>query len=346
MKSDRPPSLDLVWNDNFRQALCFDLWAEFDRIAYRDYPSLFPRGEQIRYKNESHQIVRWLEVAANQLNSPNLHLGLTSSDIEENARLLQIRASAIRIETLCDKVKDEILVNNDLRGPWIARTHWRPAGITGARHLAWMSLFREFDSPVLPKLPQGITGDNFETPPEVELIVKQMNWRELGFQGQPRAAYRQSTEQLVEIRFASWLAEIAAAVTKVCADVRFLCGSGELITDEDVASSAAPDKRNPAGFETAQSIASTVPGAFLSVWQACAHDGLEGTLTRRWSLDHELARTSIAIGNCLERLVNCLPGLRRGEVGRNPINTDYSAFRVTQRVLDGERRDEAYNQER
>jgi adenylosuccinate lyase len=341
-----------IWNDKSRQLCCRQIWCHFIDIARENreklgtaiFDAVDTDKYPVVYDNKEHEVVRWLAEAANEMNCPNLHLGLTSSDVEENARLMQILSSRREITTLVQNVRDRI--HRKFQGFMsVGKTHLQTAGITPYRYQMWKRVLRVEMPKIIPKLPAGIVGCRFETPDVVSNVVAHMDWSVLGFDDSwADATYRQSTSMQCELDYCHFLSGIAAGVVKICKDIRYLISTGELDVQDLTASSSGPGKNNPVKFERAESICYTIPNAYRSVWEAAANDMLEGTLTRKWTLDHEIAEASIRITDALATLWRAIDAVNCKHI-QLPDPNEFSSYVLSSEVVNnGKRRDVAYNE--
>ena len=338
--------MEYMWSDDYKREICHMIWKEFVEAArsMKSIGKLFPLGSEVDYNNKDHQIVQWLEKSANKLQCPNLHLGMTSSDVEENARLIQMVESRKIIMDLLVEIR-QMIMDRYSDSIWVGKTHLMPAGLTNSRYNMWIDCLGFESFRITAKMPAGIVGCWFETPPMVLTALSAMDWEKLGFDSpNPKSSYRQSTNMRCELNYCNMLATLAAGVVKVCGDFRYLCSTGEVHLVDRTASSSDPSKVNPTKFERAQSICYTIHTVQTSVWEVAAHDSLEGTLTRRWCLDHEIASAS-------EKMVKALISLKNGIKSSSrkptlmPKPEAFPAYQLTTEVVDnGVRRDLAYNE--
>lgn len=347
-KHDTLRDIKGVWEDEHRKELCHKIWSEMVSLARswsdEEIRQLF-REQHVRveYDNDNHQIVRWLEESANKLKCPNLHVGLTSSDVEENARLLQIVESQEVITNALFVVKRSIL--SHFSGRWLARTHLQSAGVTNKREKMWIRCLWARFQEITPKTPAGITGAHYEMTSKLVSLYQSIPWTKVGFNGDfSDESCRQGTGTRQEMDYANVLCFLSAGIVKICEDFRLLHMTEEVIGSDGTASSSGPSKRNPTKFERAQSVASTVAPMYLSIWEAAAHDGLEGTLNRRWILDHVLEDMSVRIVDAVCTLKEAFQTCKKREVSHETSVSNHSSILLTDKVMKGQNRDAAYNE--
>ena len=219
--------MEYMWSDDYKREICHMIWKEFVEAArsMKSIGKLFPLGSEVDYNNKDHQIVQWLEKSANKLQCPNLHLGMTSSDVEENARLIQMVESRKIIMDLLVEIR-QMIMDRYSDSIWVGKTHLMPAGLTNSRYNMWIDCLGFESFRITAKMPAGIVGCWFETPPMVLTALSAMDWEKLGFDSpNPKTTAPHAQTIAIEERLGSSSSKSISKVpsscrTKACKEAR------------------------------------------------------------------------------------------------------------------------------
>jgi adenylosuccinate lyase len=356
-----------IWSEVHKRKLWRRLWltlaevqAEFglvnaDQLAdLRDHMEMvdMPRALEIEAEIH-HDLMAELRVYAGQcaVGGGILHLGATSTDIEDNADVLRQRES---VNLLLSELREVLLLFADTVDAWadlpvIAFTHLQPAEPTTLGYrLAiytqdllsdWQSLRTTRDE-LRGKGFKGAVGtgaaytelvgegnlDNFE-----KRLSKRL---ELPFFPVATQVYPRKQDYAL----LSQLAGLGASLHKFAFDVRLLQSSpvgelGEPFGKAQVGSSAMPFKRNPIHAEKIDSLARLLAGMPRLAWDNAANSLLERTL------DDSANRRSLipeAFLICDELLATAKLILGGLQVNREAIRHNleaYAPFAGVERVL-------------
>ena len=364
------PRLTAIWSERYFEGSCFDLWqAHFDWLTaegvvtalHRDSPPVAPAG------STGHEMVDLLAQFIGQTGLVNAHLGLTSSDVCDNARLQQVAASLgwldVGLTQLVLNLPHALLAG--LPGgptePCLGFTHWQPAAplTWGWRVLAWLAPLRlasrrrpvihakRFGGPVgdaaslqlvLGAVPVAEALDRFDT----------TYWHRLGDLAAPaNLTPLQSSDHVDELAAVAWVAGIAAQLHKLAADWRFLASQGvvEMTAPAAAGSSSLPHKHNPHRWEKVCGLCRSAATVQQEMWDVAAHNSCERTLDTSWQIKHALPRMFLAVAEAIDLLGAHPPRVRSGRdlalltEHSDEVNSDRE---LTRRVLRGEARWTAY----
>ena len=361
------PAMRRLWSETNKRLLWRQLWvalaevqSEYGLVKPEQAADLrchmteinLPRALEIE-ADIQHDLMAELQTFAGQcpIGGGTLHLGATSTDIEDNADALRLRAGlelllpslAFLLQTL------GLLIEKWADTPLMAFTHLQPAepSTLGYRlALYGQDLLQDYQ--VIRKQASGIKGKGFKGAvgtsaayaefmgadklPEFE---KQLS-KKIDLPFFPVASQVYPRKQDYEV--ISTLAGLGASLYKLAFDMRLLQSPpiGELAEpfgENQVGSSAMPFKRNPIRSEKINSLARYLASLPRIAWDNAAHSLLERTLddsaNRRILLPEaclaadELLRTANSIFSNL--------GVDESAIARNLAT--YGPFAATERVL-------------
>jgi adenylosuccinate lyase len=226
-----------------------------------------------------HNTVAELIAFKNRLNARGitwgnyLHMGVTSSDIEDMADLAQIWESA---DLLVQRNNSLLFAMGERIKEWedlivLGRTHLQPAEPTllGFRFAVYAQELMNVGFPLYDRRGwYGAVG----TGANLSMIGFNQGGTDLCFQTYPRVK---------DLRFLFPLVDWAATLSKMALDIRLMCMSGWMSIKrgkEYVGSSAMPGKNNPIEAERICSLARKLPSYFREIWDCAANSALERTL--------------------------------------------------------------------
>ncbi len=300
-----------------------------------------------------HDLVAELKVYAQQspLGSGILHLGATSTDIEDNADVLRQRSS---LDLLLVGLRDVLLLLAGKIETWadlplIAFTHLQPAEPTtlGYRLATYaQDLFHDWQS--LAAIRHGLRGKGFKGAVGTGAAYAEL----LGSANLPTFEMKLSGKldlpffpvatqvypRVQDYTLLSALAGMGASLYKFAFDLRLLQSTpiGELSEPfgrQQVGSSAMPFKRNPINAEKIDSLARQLAQMPRIAWDNAAHSLLERTLddsANRRSLLPEAFLVSDELLNTAQRILKHL------QVNETAIQRNlqaYAPFAAVERVL-------------
>ena len=272
-----------------------------------------------------------------------IHLGATSTDIDDNAEIMRIKEA---LEIIEDKIK--ILLNNFANKinkyqnlVCMGYTHLQPAEPTtvGYRLAVYaqdllndFKLIRTIRRQIKGKGVKGAVG----TSASYEKLLKQskfdaiwlssevmenLNIDEVTVSGQ---TYPRKTDYIL----LSYLASIAQSLHKFCFDLRIMQSPNygewsEPRSDKRVGSSAMPFKRNPDKSEKVCSLARLISSMPPVAWNNAANSLLERTLDDSASRRVIIPEAFLACEECLQTTVQLVEGL---EINKLNIKTNLDKF--------------------
>ena len=330
-----PPSLPRVvgaWSDDFFRTHCFDLWREhLNWLAAEGFaPALQTETDVIVPAPSGHEMVDLLGEFIAHTGLINAHLGLTSSDVCDNVRLMQlacacghVTAGVIQLIIELPQVLCELLPSG-LRTETVGFTHWQPAApITwGHRVLAWTGPLR-YAAEHPPRLHAKQFGGPVGNGASLQRVLKcdalalterldHFQWDEFGLNQPANPCPLQSSDHVDELAAVQWLARIAAQLHKLAADWRFLA-SLDVIKMSDparIGSSSMPHKANPHHWEKVCGLCRSAATVQQELWDVAAHNSLERTLDTSWQIKHALPRACRCVAEAVDLLRAHLPRVR------------------------------------
>lgn len=259
-----------------------------------------------------------------------IHLGATSQDVNCNTELLQIRDG---LDLLARRLAGVI----DSLGTFVARyrdiatlgfTHYQPAQPTtvGRRAATWahdlVLALEDIEQRMTNLRLRGVRGATGTQASFLALFggdsekVEQLDRlfvSKLGFDPDKRYAVTgQTYPRIVDAQVLSSLACVAAAIHKICNDIRLLAGRKELeepFGSEQIGSSAMPYKRNPMRCERATGLARFVMSLAHNGFDTAATQWLERTLDDSSNRRLSLAESFLSLDGALLLLQNVCGGL-------------------------------------
>jgi len=356
-----------IWSEKQKRLLWRQLWVAlaevqsgFGLVTSEQLDDLraharqvdIPRALEIEAEIQ-HDLMAELKVFAEQ--SPTggkiLHLGATSTDIEDNADVLRFRQSLdLLLESLRSLLEGlVVLIQQRADMPLIAFTHLQPAepSTLGYRlALYGQDLLEDFRR--LKSIRASLRGKGFkgavgsgasyadllgaENLPQFEKRLSE----KLDLPFYPVAAQVYPRKQ--DYDAISALSGLGASLHKIAFDLRFLQSPaiGELAEpfgEKQVGSSAMPFKRNPIRAEKITSLARYLAGLTRMAWDNAAHSLLERTLDDSASRRILLPEACLASDELLRTANSILSNLRVDEsaIARNLAS--FGPFAAVERIL-------------
>lgn len=300
-----------------------------------------------------HDLMAELKAFAEQcpLGGGALHLGATSTDIEDNADVLRLRQSLDLIIAQLSRLLESIVEKIELyaNAPLIAFTHLQPAepSTLGYRLAMYaQDLLMDWDHirrarrQLRGKGFNGAVGtraayadllgidrlEEFETRLSVHL---ELPFFEVTSQTYPRKQ---------DYQVVSALAGLGASVYKFAFDLRILQSPpiGELsepFREQQVGSSAMPFKRNPINAEKINSLARLLAQMPRLAWDNAAHSLLERTLDDSANRRILLPESFMIADELLHTTTRLVDGLVVNELAMQRNLQVYGPFAASERVL-------------
>lgn len=356
-----------LWSETHKRLLWRQIWvslaevqAEFGLVSQEQVADLrahagevdVPRALEIEAEI-GHDLMAELQVFAKQ--SPRgggvLHLGATSTDIEDNADVLRMRQS---LDLLLEQLKSLLLLFCERVERWadvplIAFTHLQPAepstlGYRLAQYaqdllLDWENLWRA-RAHLKGKGFKGAvgTGASYGELVGVENLAEfeaRLSTR-LGLPFFPVTTQVYPRKQ--DFQVVSVLAGLGGSLYKFAFDLRILQSPplGELsepFREKQVGSSAMPFKRNPVNAEKIDSLGRALAQLPRLAWDNAAHSLLERTLDDSANRRTLLPEAFLISDELLSVARRILEGLQVNEVAIERNLAVYGPFAGTERVL-------------
>lgn len=277
-----------IWSEENKRKLIRELWLIIigwqKELGFEDADRMEKIGE---IEESGHEVVDELNRFIKETGYVNAHAGLTSSDIVDNVRLIQISESVEVIKELFPPLISKIRNFADSANITCAGyTHWKLASYTSMK-----GRFYTLSEPLYkllinkPFIRQKRLGGATGTASALRILLgdnaERFIRRRFKDLDDPYEYTLQSTYFLSELENAQWLDRIAAQIHKIAQDVRFLCSTGELNIKKDKeykGSSAMANKVNPIEAERICSLARMQPNFTRTVWDNMALNGMERTL--------------------------------------------------------------------
>ena len=300
-----------------------------------------------------HDKMAELKVFAEQAlhGGPILHLGATSTDIEDNADALRMRQSLglilQQLRVLLLGFADQVERWADT--PLIAFTHLQPAEpSTLGYRLAQYAQDLWMDWEELSRLQTNLRGKGFRgavgtSASYAELLgVERLPDFEARLSARLELSFFPVSTQVYprkqDYQVLSALAGLGCSLYKFAFDLRFLQSPpvGELsepFSARQVGSSAMPFKRNPIQAENINSLARLLAQAPRLAWDNAAHSLLERTLDDSANRRTLLPEAFLITDEILHAAIRILEGLQVDETALRRNLDAYAPFAATERLL-------------
>jgi len=356
-----------LWSETNKRRLWRSIWvelaevqAEFGLLHVDQVADLRAHAEQVDINRAleieaeiQHDLMAELKAFAEQcpLGGGALHLGATSTDIEDNADALRVRQS---LDLILENLRSLLLLFAErieawVETPLIAFTHLQPAepSTLGYRLAQYaQDLLSDWDD--LRRARRHLRGKGFKGAvgsgaSYAELIGAQ-NLAEfetrlstrLGLSFFPVTTQTYPRKQ--DYQVISALAGLGATLHKFAFDLRLLQSPpiGELAEPfgrSQVGSSAMPFKRNPINAEKIDSLARALAQMPRLAWDNAAHSLLERTLDDSANRRTLLPEAFLISDELLQISLRILRGLQVNEAALARNLSIYGPFAATERVL-------------
>jgi adenylosuccinate lyase len=356
-----------LWSEAHKRRLWRRLWvtlaevqAEFGLVTPQQVADLRAHMDQVDLRRAleieaetRHDKMAEIKTFAEQapLGGAILHLGATSTDIEDNADVLRMRQSLDLILVRLRELLMELVKKVETRAatPLMAFTHLQPAepSTLGYRLAGYaQDLFMDWED--LRRLRSGLRGKGFKGAVGsgasfAELIgVESLARFEAMLSERLDLPFFPVTTQVYprkqDYRLVSALAGMGASLYKLAFDLRILQSPpiGELsepFGQKQVGSSAMPFKHNPVKAEEVDSLGRALAQMPRLAWDNAAHSLLERTLDDSANRRTLLPEAFLIADELLRVVRNIVEGLQVNHAALERNLAAYGPFAATERVL-------------
>ncbi len=238
-----------------------------------------------------HRIEQFVRKLSRKKNIGNLHVGLTSSDLEDNIRNKRLESSYKLLNRRLNELMIDFNSAPDIRVK--AKTHLLDAGVTTIqdRKDLLLDTFQSIYKPIF--VSKGIGGSIGQC--HVQEFLKINDERLFEIFSSSQTLKCQTSNHITELEFAQWIQTNAALLIKFCNDMRMMFAFGQARhLPGDVASTAIVSKKtpNPWRYEKASSLLDLlldIPGQVARIMGNCL---LERTLTNQSALNQIFERST------------------------------------------------------
>jgi len=361
------PAMRHLWSETNKRLLWRQLWvilaevqSEFGLISPEQVTDLRVHMTQVDMARAlevealiQHDLMAELRVFTEQcpIGGGILHLGATSTDIEDNADALRLGTGLdLLLENLSSLLKTlSRLIDKWADTPLMAFTHLQPAepSTLGYRLALYgqdlLEDYKTMGSQRLALRGKGFKGAVGTSASYSELLgidnlplFEQKLSKKLHLPFFPVASQVYPRKQDFEV--ISALAGLGASLYKFAFDMRLLQSPtiGELsepFSEKQVGSSAMPFKRNPVRAEKINSLARFLASLQHVAWDNAAHSLLERTLDDSANRRTILPEAFLAADELLRTANSILSNLQLDETAISRNLSTYGPFAATERVL-------------
>jgi adenylosuccinate lyase len=302
--------IEHIWSESF--------WlAEASRIELEYYDLIkvkLPKAKSCpAYGPSEHRIEDFVRKLSSTLEIPNLHVGLTSSDLEDNIRIKRLESSLDVVRSLLSdfvarylgsRARFEVL-------PLIAYTHLMPAGTTNlwnrlapTLHALKSCLIHIEDGRLIQyRGIRGALGDG-HIQKKLGLPLGVINSRI--FPGKDlQTCSSQTVDHMSDMDVAQGIVRIASLLAKFSNDIRMMFALGQAKhVHQDIGSTAIAAKApNPWRYERVSGMAEQLYDTDAKVARVAANCLLERTLTNQSVLNDVFQHAFIVLVGMLEDLL-------------------------------------------
>lgn len=311
----------IVHDEGWFEAKCFNLWQAHlewlhDMGWTRAYEQQVIKAEDFGGPT-GHEVVDLLNDFIFQTGYVNAHTGLTSSDIVDNVRLMQIAACLEILRDRGEEFREALFARASCTRETVGFTHWQPAAPLSWEHRvdAWLQPVKwQLVTPpcIFAKRFGGPVGDNASLKLLVESLGANLsdhpfNWHKFDLEHPNNSHPLQSSDHQCELAAVSWCCALAAQLHKIALDLRFLASHRVVALGRPAGhagSSSMPHKMNPHKWEKVCSICRSVATTQQEMWQVAAHNSLERTLDTSWQLKSLLQRCFLGLAEALDLMAD------------------------------------------
>ncbi len=340
-----------VWGEQYWQEVAIAIEKAYYNILsthINDVPA--PCGEPTPTE---HRLEAFVRLASREINSGITHLGLTSSDLEDNIRIVRLYESTKYIANRLLDTQYRLLTKIDKNnGRFIAYTHLLPAGVIYLVDRFAPTIDALYKSslkrPIYLKGIRGALGDR-KIQHYIGITDKELDdiFSNTFIEQQKHSS--QTGDHLTEINTAQWLATNVALIAKIANDIRMMFAFGQAeCNKKDIASTALVHKLtpNPWRWEKISGLSETLFTLPSTVYHILANCLLERTLTNQSSLSTLFREAFSTVDTILDNFDIALEQLRFipnfKETEKLPEHL-MSEFKLVDLVKGGLNREEAYS---
>ncbi len=355
--------IDRIWGDNFIRITSYAIWhAHLDwlySLGWKRAKEYKSQTKEMKLTSTGHEVVDLLSDFVSETGLVNAHIGLTSSDIIDNVRLIQVQQSLTQFEKPIHDLVRKLTqcFNYSMNTPGF--THWQVAApIEWQFRLgAWIQpiQFLAIRTPYLAaKKFGGPVGDNRSFRNLINPTIIEDNpfdWNQFNLMQPQNSFPLQSSDYQCEMIAVNWVCALMAQVHKIATDLRFLASHGLVKINRPAGhagSSSMPHKTNPYKWEKVCGIARSISSTAHEVWTVAAHNGLERTLDGSWQLKTALRRCFRDAAYALETMasVDAQIDFNHSILMLNDRHKEvWSDVNMMERIIRGETRWDAYRAE-
>ena len=356
-----------LWSEANKRRLWREMWvclaeiqAGYGLISQEQLADLQAHRQQVDMERAlqieaeiQHDLMAELKAFAEQcpLGGGALHLGATSTDIEDNAEALRIRQS---LDLLLEELQTLLLRFADQIERWavtpaMAFTHLQPAEPTTLGYrLAQYAQDLLMDWEDMRRSRRNLRGKGFKGAVGTGASYAELIGAENLAEFETRLSIRlrlpffqvttQTSPRKQDYRVIATLAGLGGSLYKFAFDVRLLQspGLGELAEPfgkHQVGSSAMPFKRNPINAERIDSLGRALAAMPRLAWDNAAHSLLERTLDDSANRRTLLPEAFLIADELIQTSFKILDGLQVNEAAIEKNLEFYGPFAATERVL-------------
>lgn len=330
-------SLSRIWSQKFWNKEAERIEMEYWNLLKDRLPNPPCPTEQ---ELTEHRIERFVRELSRKKKIANLHVGLTSSDLEDNIRIKRLEMSARIIGDALFKLYIDLLCPSIIKNVnLIAYTHLLPAGETSFRIRIKPSAFAIFlyQSPKVTY--KGIRGALGDMKIQKRLKISQEDLDSI-FKGKDiQVCCTQTVNHKTEFDIASWLCFQSSILAKISNDFRQMFALGQVENiQKDIGSTAiAAKKPNPWRFERVSGMAKTIYGLPSLVAQVASECLLERTLTNQSVLNHSFKEAFEVIFSMIQDLRDAIKVIKlidQTKQCKNPkLHSEEQMLRLVKRGL-------------
>ena len=286
------PKLQQIWSDEFWKEEATRIEMEYWQIIKKHIPEIHCVLGDFPTEHRIEKFVRELSV---EKDIGNLHVGLTSSDLEDNVRIKRLELSFGLIEDKLTKMVEVMTERGCPDKNMIAYTHLMPASTTTIqrRMLNWGEMLGAVNS--IEFIYKGIGGAIGDS--EIQKLING-NWdgeseNDFIFTGKECQEYpTQTVNHRTEYTVACAITWYAACLSKISNDIRQMFAFNQAIhTQKDVGSTAMAHKApNPWRYERISGMAEMLYDLPTRVARVASSCLLERTLTNQSVLNYMFER--------------------------------------------------------
>lgn len=294
--------IEKIWSEKYWEKEAERIELKYWEIIKHKIPNVSPPKE---LEKTEHRIETFVRSLSRKHRIGNLHVGLTSSDLEDNIRIKRIEECMVMVQSDLGEVYKTIYKITPSKNTLIAYTHLLPASITTFLDRFKPTIVAHVDAkpPIIRhKGIGGAIGDG-QAIIQMGIDIKMVN--EIIFPDKIMQSFSsQTVNHLTEYNVASWLCFQASLMAKIANDFRQMFAFGQARhTQQDIGSTAIAGKKpNPWQFERVSGRANLLyelPGRIAKITADCL---LERTLTNQSVLNYSFRESFLIFADMIQCL--------------------------------------------